>query len=37
MNKLSSRKIFQHMTVRNPNTTRKLYELMKEMAEGESD
>jgi len=37
MNKLSSRKIFQHMTVRNPNTTRKLYELMKKMAEGESD
>jgi uncharacterized protein (DUF1697 family) len=31
MNKLSSRKIFQDMTVRNPNTTRKLYELMKEM------
>src|SRR5215813_5027293 len=28
MNKLSSRKIFQDMTVRNPNTTRKLYELM---------
>ena len=37
MNKLSSRKIFQDMTVRNPNTTRKLYELMKEMAEGESN
>jgi uncharacterized protein (DUF1697 family) len=37
MNKVSSRKIFQHMTVRNPNTTRKLYELMKKMAEGESD
>ena len=37
MNKLSSRKIFQHMTVRNPNTTRKLYELMKKMAEGESE
>ena len=37
MNKLPSRKIFQHMTVRNPNTTRKLYELMKKMAEGESD
>jgi uncharacterized protein (DUF1697 family) len=33
MNKLSSRKIFQEMTVRNPNTTRKLYDLMKEMAE----
>jgi uncharacterized protein (DUF1697 family) len=37
MNKLSSRKVFQEMTVRNPNTTRKLYELMKKMAEGESD
>jgi len=36
MNKLSSRRIFQDMTVRNPNTTRKLYELMKKMAEGES-
>src|SRR5690349_13563387 len=32
MHKLSSRKVFQEMTVRNPNTTRKLYELMKEMA-----
>ena len=31
MNKLSSRKVFQDMTVRNPNTTRKLYDLMKEM------
>jgi uncharacterized protein (DUF1697 family) len=37
INKLSSRKVFQDMTVRNPNTTRKLYELMKEMAESESD
>ncbi len=37
MNKLSSRKVFQDMTVRNPNTTRKLYELMKEMAERESN
>lgn len=37
MNKLSSRKVFQDITVRNPNTTRKLYELMKEMAESESD
>lgn len=37
MNKLSSRKIFQEMTVRNPNTTRKLYELMKKMAEAHSD
>ena len=32
MHKLSSRKVFQEMTVRNPNTTRKLYELMKGMA-----
>jgi uncharacterized protein (DUF1697 family) len=37
MNKLSSRKIFQEMTARNPNTTRKLYELMKNMAEDKSD
>jgi len=37
MNKLSSRRIFQEMTVRNPNTTRKLYELMKEMALGETN
>ena len=33
MVKLSSKKIFQDMTVRNTNTTRKLYELMKKMAE----
>lgn len=33
MNKLPSRKLFQEMTVRNTNTTRKLYELMKKMAE----
>lgn len=33
MQKLSSQKIFQDMTVRNTNTTRKLYELMKKMAE----
>ena len=33
MNKLSSQKIFLDMTVRNTNTTRKLYELMKKMAE----
>ena len=33
MNKLSSRKKFQDMTVRNLNTTRKLYELMKKAAE----
>ena len=33
MQKLSSRKIFQEMTVRNLNTTRKLYELMKKVEE----
>jgi uncharacterized protein (DUF1697 family) len=33
MLKLSSQKLFQDMTVRNTNTTRKLYELMKKMAE----
>ena len=33
MHKLPSRKVFQEMTVRNLNTTRKLYELMKGMAE----
>lgn len=33
MAKLSSRKIFQEMTVRNLNTTRKLYELMKKVDE----
>ena len=33
MAKLSSRKIFQDMTVRNLNTTKKLYELMKKAAE----
>jgi len=32
MVKLSSRKIFQDMTVRNLNTTKKLYELMKKVA-----
>jgi uncharacterized protein (DUF1697 family) len=31
--KLPSRKIFKDMTVRNLNTTRKLYELMKKVAE----
>jgi uncharacterized protein (DUF1697 family) len=31
MNKLPGRKVFQDMTVRNLNTTRKLYELMKKM------
>ena len=30
LQKLSSRKIFQDMTVRNLNTTKKLYELMKQ-------
>src|ERR1044072_7668909 len=33
MSKLSSRKLFQDMTVRNLNTTKKLYELMKKVAE----
>ena len=33
MNKLSSRKVFREMTVRNLNTTKKLYELMKKVAE----
>lgn len=33
MHKLPSRKLFQEMTVRNTNTTKKLYELMKKMAE----
>jgi len=31
MSKLSSRKLFQDMTVRNLNTTKKLYELMKKV------
>ena len=31
--KLSSQKLFQDMTVRNTNTTRKLYELMNKMSE----
>lgn len=34
LEKLSSQKLFQDMTVRNTNTTRKLYELMNKMAEG---
>lgn len=34
MDRLSSQKLFQDMTVRNTNTTRKLYELMNKMAEG---
>lgn len=33
MHKLPSRKLFQEMTVRNTNTTKKLYELMKKLAE----
>ena len=33
MVKLSSKKIFQDMTVRNLNTTKRLYELMKKMGE----
>jgi len=31
MQKLSSRKIFRDMTVRNLNTTKKLHELMKKV------
>lgn len=34
--KLASRKIFRDMTVRNLNTTKKLYELMKKAAESDS-
>ena len=37
MQKLSSRKIFQDMTVRNLNTTKKLHELMKKLAESENE
>ena len=33
MHKLPSQKLFQEMTVRNTNTTKKLFELMKKMAE----
>jgi uncharacterized protein (DUF1697 family) len=33
MEKLSRQKVFQSMTVRNLNTTKKLYELMKKVAE----
>ena len=33
MVKLASRKIYQDMTIRNLNTTRKLYELMKKVAD----
>lgn len=36
MIKLSSRKIYQDMTIRNLNTTRKLCELMKKVAEASS-
>ena len=36
MEKLSRRKIFQDMTVRNLNTTKKLYELMNRVAETNS-
>ena len=35
MQKLSSRKIFRDMTVRNLNTTKKLHELMKKAAESQ--
>jgi uncharacterized protein (DUF1697 family) len=35
MVKLSSRKIFQDMTVRNLNTTKKLYELMRKVADSD--
>jgi len=34
MAKVSNKKVFQEVTVRNLNTTRKLYELMKKIAEG---
>jgi uncharacterized protein (DUF1697 family) len=37
MAKLSSRKIFQDMTVRNLNTTKKLYDLMKKISELSAD
>jgi uncharacterized protein (DUF1697 family) len=33
MNKLPSRKLFREMTVRNLNTTKKLCELMRKVAE----
>ena len=33
MLRLSSQKLFQEMTVRNTNTTKKIYELMKKMAD----
>jgi uncharacterized protein (DUF1697 family) len=34
MQKLSGQKILQEMTVRNLNTTKKIYELMKSKDEG---
>jgi uncharacterized protein (DUF1697 family) len=34
--KLATRKIFKDMTVRNLNTTKKLYELMKKVAENDA-
>ena len=34
MIKIASHKLFQHMTVRNLNTTKKLHELMRRMSEG---
>jgi uncharacterized protein (DUF1697 family) len=34
MNKMSSRKVFREMTVRNLNTTKKLCELMKQVEDG---
>jgi len=33
IHKLASQKIFQDMTIRNTNTTRKIYELMKKMSD----
>lgn len=36
MARLASRKVFRDMTVRNLNTTKKLYELMKKVAETDS-
>ena len=36
MAKLASKKIFRDMTVRNLNTTKKLYDLMKKVDEGDS-
>ena len=36
MAKLASRKIYRDMTIRNLNTTKKLYELMKKLADSDS-